>query len=183
MLHLHSFLAHDWTEKRLIVVITSPCLGERRTNENLNIQLSIKCFICWLAASKTKKKSRLICNNIASKVLLPCCCQILLPCIADIDPPHCHSPQSTVCVCGKNCLSFLAKRVPHPWRVAFSVQNKLHISKRTTRDNTNTKSRERESLYEWCVFVWIHVISECQHNFVVAIQWQINVLLKGKFII
>lgn len=59
MLHLHSFLAHDWTEKRLIIVITSPCLGERRTNENLYIQLSIKCFICWLAASKMKKKSRL----------------------------------------------------------------------------------------------------------------------------
>lgn len=147
MLHLHSFLTHDRTEKRFIIIITSPCLGERRTNKYLNIQLPIKCFSCQLTASKKKKKekkSRLTCNNMASHVLLPCYCQVLLPYTAGTDPPHCRSPQSTVFFCGRNCLSFLA--VPHPLHAAFSGQNRLHISKQTTGDCTSTEIREPHSL-------------------------------------
>lgn len=33
VLHLHCFLTHDRTERRLIVVISSPCLGERRAKQ------------------------------------------------------------------------------------------------------------------------------------------------------
>lgn len=81
---------------------------------------------------------------MALNVVLPCCCQVLLPCTAGTDPPHCRSHQSTVFVCGRNCPSFLAKRVPHPSHAAFSVQNKKQISKITTRECTN-KSEIREN--------------------------------------
>lgn len=85
---------------------------------------------------------------------LPWCCQVLLPCTAGTDPPHCRSRRSIACVCGRNYRAFLAKTVPHPLHAAFSAQNKdLHNLKWTTRGLHKYIFLDAIWIRHYCIFV------------------------------
>lgn len=163
MLHLHSFLTHDRTKRWLIIIITGPCLGERRPNTQLNVKLPIAGCSCCLTASVT---SRFICNNFESNPRLPWCCQVLLLCTAGTDRPHCRSRQSIACVCGRNYPVFLAETVLHPLHAAFSAQKSLHNLKWTTRDCTNVAEISANHLRNKRIFRFL-----CQTFFFLETLW------------
>lgn len=49
-------------------------------------------------------------------------CQVLLPCTAGRVRSRCHSHQSSVCVCGRNCPFFHARTFLLPLHATFSAQ-------------------------------------------------------------
>lgn len=74
VLHLHSFLTHDRTERRLIIIITSPRLVQRREKDLLKIQTLIKAVVAEGSSKISMSSCRLFCYHAFSKS----CCLVFL---------------------------------------------------------------------------------------------------------